>query len=101
MNKNIIIAILVLVMCLVSGLAGWTLAKRASDRGVIKQQKKDAKEVMKHADTTEATKQKVQTIIRTRIKTIVDPSKCLDSSSPDDYLDSLFDADRAAKSGFD
>ena len=101
MNKNIIIAILVVVMCGVSGLAGWTLAKRASDRGVIKQHQKDAKEVLKHADVKETAKQKVETIIRTRIRTIVDPSGCLDTDSPDAYLDSLFDADREAKSGFD
>ena len=101
MNKNVIIGILVLVLCGISGLAGWTLAKRASDRGVIKQQRSDAKEVLKHADVKETAKQKVETIIRTRIRTIVDPSGCLDTDSPDAYLDSLFDADREAKSGFD
>lgn len=100
MNKNIIIAILVLVMCGVSGLAGWTLAKRASDRGVIKQQKSDAKELMKHDVARETTDKKVKTIIRTRIRTIVDPSGCIDTSSPDSYIDSLLDADSTAESGF-
>ncbi len=98
MNKNIIIAILILVMCGVSGLAGWTLAKRASDRGVIKQQTKDAKEVMDHDLARKDKERKVGRIL-TRIKGINDPSKCLDTSSPPDYLNGLLDADREAKSG--
>lgn len=101
MNKNIIIGILILVMCGVSGLAGWTLAKRASDRGVIKQQKSDAKEVMKHADKKEAAKQRVRTIIRTRIKYVKDNSGCLDRPSDSEYVRGLLDADREAQSGFD
>ena len=96
----ILIGVLVVVLCIVSGLAGWTLAKRASDRGVIKQQAKEAREVMKHDDTKQLVSKKVETIIRTQIRTIVDPSGCLDTDSPDDYIGSLLDADREAQSGF-
>jgi len=100
MNRAAIIGVLIIVMCGVSGLAGWTLAKRAGDRGVIKQQQKDAEEVMKHEEAKEKVQEKIRTVIKTRIIKVPDPSGCLDRPSPDNYLDGLQRSDGEAKFGF-
>ena len=98
MNKIIIYAVGAVILILAGGITGWSLAKRSADIGVIKQQAKDAESVMKHEE-----KQKEVVKYVTKYKTILrenpDSSGCLDHRSPDAYLNSLRDADSAAKSG--
>jgi len=102
MKQALIIGLVVshIFMGVAGGFVGWSWCKRSSDRGVIKQQKKDAKEVSDHVVARETAKDKVKTIIEKRVVKVVDPSGCLDNPSPDDYLDGLRDADSEAKSSF-
>ena len=105
LKKVAMIAVAVIVVfvlgALSGGMLGWSYCKSSQKSAVIKQQEKDANEVLKHEDKKDAAEQKIRDIIRKRVKTAIDPSGCLDRNSPDDYLNGLFDAENAAKSGFD
>ena len=92
---------LIAVLLFLSGIfVGYSYCKRTQDKGVIDQQEKDAETVMKHVDKKDEVRKNVDEKIEA-IKKVIDPSGCLDAGSPDDYLNKLLSADRAAKSGFD
>lgn len=89
-----LIGILILIAVLYgSGFAsGYLYAKRAYDKGVIKQQKTDAKEVAKHEEKQRVVVKRVERIKRVLV-TIPDSSGCLDTDSPADYIERLQRAD--------
>ena len=99
--KPLIILVVSMVIFSIGAFAGYTFCKRAQYAGVIKQQEKDAKIVMKHLDRKEEVRKNVNAIIETKVQNVVDSTGCLDADSPDIYINGLLDADRAAKSGFD
>ena len=58
-------------------------------KAVIGQQKDDAKAVMGLNEADKAAKENSDVIIRTIIRKVPDPSGCLDTPSPDAYVDGL------------
>ncbi|MCK5609724.1 hypothetical protein KAR91_48065 [Candidatus Pacearchaeota archaeon] len=92
--------IIALILMTAGAVGGYSYCKSSNYKGIIKQQTKDAKTILKHEDKKKEVKGNVDTSIA-KFKTIDDPSGCLDTISPDDYIDKLLDADSAAKSGFD
>ena len=83
-------------MFFAGAFSGYSYCKRSQDAGVIEQQGKDAVDVDKHnTETNKVNKNVAKTI--TIIKKIVDPTGCLDTSSPDDYVNELLNADRATQ----
>lgn len=98
-KKTIIIIVASIILLAVGAFGGYTFAKRAQYKGVIKQQAKDAKAVMKHQEKKDvAAKQKAKDI--EAIKDIPDPIGCLDKPSGDEYLNELLKSDSKAKSIF-
>jgi len=97
--KTIGIVIIAVLLFLSGIFVGYSYCKRAQDKGVIDQQAKDAKTVMKHEDKKDEIKAKVEKAIA-KIQKIVDPTGCLDTGNSDDYLDELQRADRISKSEF-
>jgi len=99
--QKIISKIVIVAIVFVSGaFSGYSYCKRSNDKGVIKQQNKDAEEVMRHEDQKITVRKNVDEKIKS-IRKIIDPSGCLDANSPDDYFNRLLDADSTAKSSFD
>jgi len=98
--QKIISKIVIVAIVFVSGaFAGYSYRSSLNYKGVIKQQKKDAKEVMKHEDEKIQVKKNVDEKIEV-FKKIVDPSGCLDTNSPDDYLNGLLDIEYGKESQF-
>ena len=90
----------VAVLLFLSGIfTGYSYCKSSYDANVIDQQEKDAKAVMKHQEKKDNVEAKVTKAI-TKIQKAVDPSGCLDTPSPDNYLDELFSIDSISKSEF-
>ena len=103
MIKKYRITILALVAALLfvaGGFTGYTFCKRASYKGVIKQQAKDAEAVLKHQNKKDEVVNNVKPKIIERIKFIKDTSGCLDSANSDDYINKLLKSDSEAKSSF-
>jgi len=97
---KIIILALVAVLLFASGaFTGYSYCKRAQDKGVIKQQAKDAVIVMEHQIKKDEAEKNVDTIITKLIK-IKDTSGCLDNPNNDEYLNWLHRADSRAQSSF-
>ncbi len=96
MNKTIIIAVLAIALFGAGGISGYFYAKRASDRGVIKQLQSDANEVIKHDMDRKVTVEKVERIV-TRIKKVYDPSLCYNRPIPDSAVKLMRDADSATR----
>ncbi len=88
MNKGILYAAIAIVLFLSGGISGWSMAKRSSDRGVIKQQQSDAKKAVKHnADIRNLEKSLAKTMAK--LKGFKDNSGCLDAPSDPEYLNGL------------
>ena len=96
LQKIFVIAIVAIFLFVAGGFVGYSYCKRSSDRGVIKQQKEDATDVLKHEDKKAVVKKNVDEKIKTLNK-VVDTSGCLDADSPNDYLNKLLDAENAAQ----
>ena len=87
MNKTVIIAILAGVLFFAGGVSGYFYAKRASDRGIIAQQKKDAKAVLEISK-----KEKVRIKYVERIKTVIreiPTDDCIDRPLPKEFIQTL------------
>jgi len=98
--QKIISKIVIVAIVFVSGaFSGYSYCKRSNDKGVIKQQNKDAEEVMRHEDQKITVRKNVDEKIEV-FKKIVDPSGCLDTNSPDDYLNGLLDIEYGKESQF-
>lgn len=100
MKQAAIYGIVLLVVALLGGAVGYTWAKRASDRGVIKQQQKDAKAVQKHDAKTRVIIKEVEKI-KVVVRKIHDPDGCLDSPVPSAISDRLRDTISATRSASD
>lgn len=96
--KQLIVAML--ISAVIGGAAGWVFRGAASDRGVIRQQAKDADEVLKHDLDRKATTKEVEKII-VRIKKINDPIGCYNNPIPDSAAKLMRDSDSTSQSGFD
>jgi len=89
MNKPIIILALAVVLLLTGAVAGWSFAKRAVDRGVIAQQKKDAKAVL---EISKKEKVRIKNVERTKSTINEIPSdSCLDTNLNRDFIGKLRD----------
>jgi len=97
--KIIGIAVIVILLFLSGIFVGYSYCKSSYDANVIDQQAEDAETVMKHEDKKDVVETKVTKAI-TKIQKVVDPSGCLDSPSPDNYLDELLSIDSISKSEF-
>jgi len=98
-KKTIIIIVASIILLAVGAFGGYTFAKRAQYKGVIKQQAKDAKAVMKHQEKKDVAAKEIIKYIEV-IKKIPDVSGCLDRPNDDKYLDELLRADSKQKSIF-
>lgn len=98
--KTIQIVLITALVAYLSGFgSGYFYRGLSNARGVIKQQDSDADAVATHHEKDKEAIKYV-TKYKTVIKNIPDPSGCLDSPSPDDYLEQLRDADSKAKQIF-
>jgi hypothetical protein len=97
--KAIIVIGMSLVLLAVGAFGGYTFCKRSQYKGVIKQQQKDAKAVLKHQEKKDAAAKEIIKYIEV-IKKIPDTSGCLDKPSGDEYLNQLLDSDSKAQSSF-
>ena len=96
MNKPIIILALAVVIFTLGGAAGWSFAKRASDRGVIKQQQSDAKKAVKHDANIRHLKKSLSKTLE-QLKGFKDASGCLDTPSDPEYVRRLLESDRLTR----
>ncbi len=94
MNRIVIVAMI--VMSLAMFAVGYIYRGASSAKGVIKQQQKDANEVVKHEENQKVVTQYVDRI-KVVIRKVPDPTGCLDTDVPDVFHDSLLDADRKTK----
>ena len=99
-KKVIIYIVASAILLLVGAFGGYTFAKRANYKGVIKQQKKDAIAVLEHGEQEDVAKKHVSESIE-KLRVINDPTGGLDKPSPTDYLNELYKSDRATQSEFD
>ena len=98
--QKIVSKIVIVAIVFVSGaFSGYSYCKKSNYKGVIKQQAKDAKDVMEHEEEKIEVKKNVDEKIEV-IKKIIDPTGCLDVNSPNDYFDGLLDAENGKKSQF-
>jgi len=98
-KKTIIIIVASIILLAVGAFGGYTFAKRAQYKGVIKQQAKDAKAVMKHQEKKDVAAKEIIKYVEI-IKKIPDISGCLDKPNSDEYLNELLRADSKQKSIF-
>ena len=99
-KKLIVYAVAAMILLAVGAFGGYTFCKRSQYKGIIKQQQKDAKAVVKHQEKKDVVDEKVGNALE-EAKKVSDASGCLDKPSPDVYLDRLLRADSVAESGFD
>jgi len=100
MKEKLYIVIAVIIIFILGAFSGYSWCGRSYDKGVIKQQQKDAVNLDEHIEKKEKVKKNVNDKIKA-FKEIPDPTGCLSVDSTDDYFDKLREADRAAESGFD
>lgn len=98
--KIIVFALLALILLGTGAFGGYTFCKRAQYKGVINQQAKDATTVMEHEEKKDVAEKELDKVIEVRVEKAGGTSGCLNTPSPDAYLDGLLDADRKAKSSF-
>ncbi len=92
MNKMILYAAIAIVLFLAGGVSGWSVAKRSSDRGIIKQQNSDREKAVKHDADIRNLKKSLSKSLE-QLKGFKDASGCLDRPSPPEYLKRLQRAD--------
>ena len=97
--KIIGIAVIAVLLFLAGIFVGYSYCKSSYDANVIDQQEKDSKAVMKHQEKKDNVETKVNKAI-IEIQKAVDPSGCLDTPAPDNYLDELLSIDSIPKSEF-
>lgn len=99
-KKILVVLAVALVSLVVGAFGGYTFCKRANYKGVINQQAKDAKIVMKHQEKKDVANEKLTKDIK-EIQAIPDSTGCLDEPSDDRYIERLLESDREAQSSFD
>lgn len=97
--RIVILALVAVVLFAGGAFTGYSFCKSSQYKDIIKQQEKDAELVMKHETKKDQAVENVSKA-KTVIRKIKDPSGCLDTDSPRDYIDGLLNADREAESGF-
>lgn len=101
LQRIAIVLAIALGLVVLGAVAGYQWCKSSQYKGVIKQQEKDAVDVLEHVEQSTQVHKNVDKVIETRIKKVVDASGCLDTTSPDDYIDGLLNADSTAQSIID
>lgn len=96
-KKAILYVAASIILLLVGAFGGYTFCKRAQYKGVIKQQEKDAKTVLKHQEDKDNVNEKFTESVE-EIKAVKE--SCLDKPNSDDYLNRLQRSDSISESIF-